>query len=109
MRRPTTLAALALLLPASASAAPYLTIAVDHDCAELVINSDADRAWIDIYGMWAIGYFTGMNRANAARVGERTDSMGIWRALYNHCEASPKDDLTKATAAVYDRMADSPR
>lgn len=98
-------ALLPLALPAPLSAAPYLSIGVDDRCAQVVTNSDANRAWIDIYGMWAIGFFSGMNRATLGRVGEHSDGMGIWRALYNHCAAHPGDDLSEAAAAVYDRMA----
>ncbi len=111
MRHPPLQALLLLALlffGGAPSAAPYLAINLDVRCSQVVSNSDANHAWRDLYGMWLLGFFTGMNRADATQVGASTDAMGIWRALYNHCEAYPRSDFTEAAVVVYERMASRP-
>lgn len=55
-------------------------------------------------GQWILGYWSGLNVAFNADVGESTTSSGVYGEVKVHCASHPSLSISQATTDVYKRM-----
>ena len=99
------LGALALLCAAPAGADQALfgpmRNGVQFVCADL---NDVGAKPTDPIGYWILGFWSGLNAANDALVGDRTTANGVVGEVKLYCQSHPAVDLPQATLDTYNRM-----
>ena len=73
-------------------------------CADInAISARAD----DTVGLWILGFWSGMNAANHALVGDGTTASGVIGEVKLYCTSHPSVDLPQATFDTYAVMRKS--
>lgn len=73
-------------------------------CADVsTISAKAD----DTVGLWILGFWSGMNAANHALVGDGTTASGVIGEVKLYCASHPSVDLPQATFDTYAVMRKS--
>ncbi len=70
-------------------------------CADL---NDMGATTTDTVGSWILGFWSGINVANDARVGGSTTSNGVVGEVKLHCRKHPSKSLGQATFDTYQAM-----
>lgn len=73
-------------------------------CADIsAISTKGD----DTVGLWILGFWSGMNAANHALVGDSTTASGVIGEVKLYCASHPSADLPQATFDTYATMRKS--
>lgn len=70
-------------------------------CADL---TDVGVTTADTIGYWILGFWSGLNTANDALVGEATTANGIIGEVKLYCASHPSVSLPQATLDTYSEM-----
>lgn len=71
------------------------------DVNELGVNQS------DLVGTWILGFWSGLNAAKNARVGDSTTASGVVGEVKLYCSGHPSVTLPQATLDTYDAMRTS--
>lgn len=75
-------------------------------CAD--VNEEGVTA-TDLLGIWILGFWSGLNAAKNARVGETTTANGVVAEVKLYCSTHPSVTLAQATFDTYGTMRDARR
>ena len=75
-------------------------------CADV---SDAKITATDLVGTWVLGFWSGLNAAKNARVGDSTTASGLIGEVKLYCSSHPSVSLAQATLDTYTAMRESAR
>src|SRR5579864_640223 len=99
---------LALLCAAQASADQTLfgptRNGVQIVCADV---NDTGLTATSMVGTWILGFWSGLNAAKNARVGDGTTASGVVGEVKLYCSAHPSVSLAQATLDAYSAMRSS--
>lgn len=62
----------------------------------------------DLIGTWVLGFWSGMNAARNARVGDNTTASGLVGEVKLYCAAHPSMSLPQATFDTYAALRSGP-
>jgi len=75
-------------------------------CADV---NDAGVTATDLVGTWILGFWSGLNAAKNARVGDGTTANGVVGEVKLYCSAHPSVTLAQATLDSYAALRESSR
>lgn len=77
-----------------------------------IVCADVNDAGLNVTGMvgtWILGFWTGLNVAKNAHVGDGTTASGIVGEVKLYCSAHPSVSIAQATLDTYSAMRSSAR
>jgi len=103
MRRWILLAALLLPAPAHAEQTLFgpMRNGAQFVCADL---NETGASTTDTIGYWILGFWSGLNAANDALVGDGTTANGVIGEVKLYCTGHPSVSLPQATLDTYAMM-----
>jgi len=75
-------------------------------CADL---TEVGASTTSTIGYWVLGFWSGLNAAKDARVGDETTANGVIGEVKLYCASHPSVSLPQATLDTYDAMKRPPR
>lgn len=73
-------------------------------CADL---NDSGLSATGMVGTWILGFWSGLNAAKNAHVGDSTTASGVVGEVKLYCSSHPSISLAQATLDTYSTMRDS--
>ena len=108
MKRWLALAALLWTVPAQADQTLFAPMRNGQAlvCADL---TDVGVSTSSTIGYWILGFWSGLNAAKDARVGDETTASGVIGEVKLYCASHPSVTLPQATLDTYGAMKKPPR